>query len=204
MLDLGIGLVFPDGRSAGAQAVWPRHFIVDVSLKSKPGVRLRVPFRVAPYIIPSALEPVDELLIVSQNVTASSVRFARAFASKAGLKLVIPEVDEMCDQWMQDTIEPGLFAFPTAEGSRQAPACLTGLRRGSGAAAAGLIIRSPSGSAAKACSRWRRAFPANMCAGTIGTATSKPHRLTPTGRGGDLPMAGSLPESTCSPCTPGY
>ena len=36
---------------------------------------------------------------------------------------------------MQDTIEPGLFAFPTAEGSSQARACLIGLRKRSGSSA---------------------------------------------------------------------
>ena len=74
----------------------------------------------APYVIPSALEPVDELLIVSQPVTADSVRSVRAFAANTDLKLVAHEVYETCDQWMQDTIEPGLFAFPTAGGREQA------------------------------------------------------------------------------------
>jgi protein-arginine deiminase len=91
---------------------------------------------VAPYVIPSALEPVDELLIVSQPVTADSVHSVREFAAKTKLKLVAHEVDEMCDQWMQDTIEPGLFAFPTAEGIGQARAGLSGLRKGSGPSAA--------------------------------------------------------------------
>ena len=138
MVEVGVGVVIPDARPAAAQTVWPRAFTVEISTKSEPGMRLRVPFRVAPYVIPSALEPVDELLIVSQPVTADSVRSVRAFAARTGLKLVAHEVDEMCDQWMQDTIEPGLFAFPTAEGSSQARACLSGLRKGSGSSAARL------------------------------------------------------------------
>ena len=117
VVEMGVGVVIPEARPAAAQTVWPRAFTVDISTKSKPDMRLRVPFRVAPFIIPSALDPVDELLIVSQTVTADSVRSVRAFAARTGLKLVAHEVDEMCDQWMQDTIEPGLFAFPTAEGS---------------------------------------------------------------------------------------
>jgi len=138
VVEVGVGVVMPEPRPAAAQAAWPRAFTVEISAKSNPGMRLRVPFRVAPYVIPSALEPVDELLIVSQDVTADSVRSVRAFAARTGLKLVAYEVDEMCDQWMQDTIEPGLFAFPTAEGSRQARACLSGLRKGSGPSAARL------------------------------------------------------------------
>ena len=107
-------------------------------MKSTQSKRMRVPYRVAPYVIPSALEPVEELLIVSQTVTEDSVQSVRAFAARTGLKLAAYEVDEMCDQWMQDTIEPGLFAFPTAEGSSQVRAILSGLRKGSGPAAARL------------------------------------------------------------------
>ena len=134
-VDVGVGVMIPESRAAAAEVVWPRSFTVLISTKSKDSMRLRVPFRVAPYVIPSALEPVDELLIVSQAVTADSVRSVRAFAARTGLKLVAHEVDEMCDQWMQDTIEPGVFAFPTAEGSGQARACLSGLRKRSSPAA---------------------------------------------------------------------
>lgn len=138
VVEVGVGVVIPEARTAAAQAVWSREFTVEISTKSKPSMRQRVPFRVAPYVIPSALEPVDELLIVSQPATADSVLSVRAFAARTGLKLVAHEVDEMCDQWMQDTIEPGLFAFPTAEGSGQARACLSGLRKRSSPAAARL------------------------------------------------------------------
>ena len=128
-LELGVGVVMPEVKPSEAQVPWPRTFTVEISAKSKAIPMVRVPFRLAPFVIPSALEPVDELLIVSQTVTADSVRAVRAFAARTGLKLVTHEVDDMCDQWMQDTIEPGLFAFPTAEGSEQARACLSGLRK---------------------------------------------------------------------------
>ena len=119
-LEIGVGVVMPEVRPTEAQVPWPRTFTVEISSKPKTSQVLRVPFRVAPFVIPSALEPVEELLIVSQAVTTDSVRSVRAFAARTGIKLVVHEVDEMCDQWMQDTIEPGLFAFPTAEGSDQA------------------------------------------------------------------------------------
>ena len=92
---------------------------------------MRIPFRVAPYVIPSALEPVDELLMVSQLVTADAVQVIEAFAVKAGVRLIAHEGDEPepCDQWMQDTMQPGLFAFPTARGAEQARGNLTGLRK---------------------------------------------------------------------------
>jgi protein-arginine deiminase len=130
-LEVGVGVVMPEARSDAGKTAWPRAFTVEISTKSQPAKRLRVPFRVAPYVIPSALEPVDELLIVSQALTADSVRSVRAFTARTGVKLVAYEADETCDQWMQDTIEPGLFAFPTAEGGDQARACLSGLRKGS-------------------------------------------------------------------------
>ncbi len=138
VLELGVGVVIPDARPGGAKLSWPRAFAVEIATKSRPSKSMRVPFRVAPYVIPSSLEPVDELLIASQDITEESVSSVRVFAARRGLKLVAHEVDEPCDQWMQDTIEPGLFAFPTDAGIAQARACLTGLRRGSGSAAEAL------------------------------------------------------------------
>jgi hypothetical protein len=130
--------MIPEAKGDGSQAVWPRAFTVEVSTKSSESTRLRVPFRVAPFVIPSALEPVEELLIVSQDGTTDSVHAVEAFATRTGTTLVAPDVDELCDQWMQDTIEPGIFAFPVAEGSSQARASLTGLRKRSGPGSAGL------------------------------------------------------------------
>ena len=138
VVELGVGVVIPEAKPKTAQPVWPRAFTVEISTTSETSIRLRVPFRVAPYVIPSALEPVDELLMVSQTVTEDSVHSMRAFAARTGLRLVTHEVDEMCDQWMQDTIEPGVFAFPTSLGISQARACLSGIRKGSGPEAASL------------------------------------------------------------------
>lgn len=107
-------------------------------MKSHRGTRTRVPFRVAPFIIPSAIEPVDELLIVSHEVTVDSVRSVQEFAERTSLSLIAPDVDETVDQWMQDTIEPGILAFPVAKGSSQARGCLSGLRKRSGPTAASL------------------------------------------------------------------
>ena len=88
-------------------------------MKAQPGHRVRVPFRVAPFVIPSALEPVEELMIVSQPVTHDAVQGVRVIRCKNGLEARRHEADGGCDQWMQDTIQPGLFAFPTALGPEQ-------------------------------------------------------------------------------------
>ena len=89
-------------------------------------------------VIPSALEPVEELLIVSLPLTADPVRSVAAFAAKSGLKLDALKADLPCDQWMQDAIELGVMAFPTAVGPEQARAALTGIRKESNRSAARL------------------------------------------------------------------
>ena len=127
-LELGVGVLMPEASRNGAQPAWPREFTAVISTKAQSGRRVRVPFRVAPFIIPSALEPVEELLIVSLPITAESVREVKEFAAKIGLKIVDLEMDEPCDQWMQDAFEPGLFAFPTDTGYG------TGARQPDGAA----------------------------------------------------------------------
>ena len=83
----------------------------------------------APFLIPSTLDPVEELLIVSTRLTADSVAAVREFAASTALKLSRLEASKRCDQWMQDTIEPGLFAFPTSDRIRQARTALTGVRQ---------------------------------------------------------------------------
>jgi protein-arginine deiminase len=107
-------------------------------MKAQSDQRVRVPFRVAPFIIPSALEKVEELLIVSLPITAESVHEVKEFAAKIGLRISDLEMDEPCDQWMQDTFEAGLFAFPTVLGTEQARGSMTGLRKEARASAARL------------------------------------------------------------------
>jgi protein-arginine deiminase len=137
-LELGIGLLMPEASRTGAQMSWPRELTAVISTKGQNGQRVRVPFRVAPFIIPSALERVEELLIVSLPITADAVREVKEFAAKTGLKVADLEMDEPCDQWMQDAFEPGLFAFPTVLGAEQARGSLTGLRKEARASAARL------------------------------------------------------------------
>ena len=55
-LELGISVLMPEPSGNGAQPVWPRELTASISTKSQTGRRVRVPFRVAPFIIPSALE----------------------------------------------------------------------------------------------------------------------------------------------------
>jgi len=129
ILELAVGVVLPAAKPPEIDLVWPRTFAVEIGPAAPGGNRVRVPFRVAPFLIPSTLDPVEELLIVSQPATADSVEAMRAFAVSTALKLYRLETIKPCDQWMQDTIEPGLFPFPTVESTRQARAALAGLRK---------------------------------------------------------------------------
>jgi len=141
ILEVGVGVVLPVAKPPAIQPVWPRTFAVEIGRAAPGGNRIRVPFRVAPYLIPSALDPVDELLIVSQRATADSVRAVQRFAATTPLRLYPLETHKLCDQWMQDAIEPGLFPFPTPDSTRQAQAALTGLRKASRRSAAELDLQ---------------------------------------------------------------
>ncbi len=127
-VEMGIGVLMPEARRGEPQPTWPRTFNVLVSSQAHRGEFVRVPFRVAPYIIPSALEPVEELMIVSLPVTADVVQRIRALTAAMRVNLVAQEAQDPCDQWMQDTFQPGIFAFPTAAGTEQTRASLIGLR----------------------------------------------------------------------------
>jgi hypothetical protein len=137
-LELGVGVVIPDARRGGPRVAWPRAFTVQIAARSNPREPIRIPFRVAPYIVPSALDPVERLLMVSQDLTSDSVEAVRDFAAQTATRLTALDVPEDSDQWMQDTIEPGLFTFPTGDRPQQVFAILSGLRDGSGAQSARL------------------------------------------------------------------
>ena len=112
--DFGIAVPIPSG-SAGRER-WPDKLDADDPMVERLG-RLRV----------EATEVAGDVVVSIEE-----------FAARAGLTLVAPEVDELCDQWMQDTIEPGVFAYPTAAGRSQARCCLSGIRKRSGPSAASL------------------------------------------------------------------
>ena len=137
-LELGIGVALNEPGRDGPQAAWPRAFAVAVSTTAKKDERVQVPFRVAPLLIPSALEPVEELMIVSEPITADAVRVVQSFATKIDVKLNVFMADVTCDQWIQDAFQPLLFAFPTPSGPEQVRAVLTGLRQNAGRAQARL------------------------------------------------------------------
>lgn len=137
-LQVGVGVVLPEAKAGADEPGWPSAFTVEVGTTVEGEGRVRVPFRVAPFLIPSPLDPVEVMLIVSEKTTAEAVKGLKAFAAKSELKLYEHLAKPPCDQWLQDTIEPGVFAFPAGDNVRQARAVLSGLRKEFGNWAAGL------------------------------------------------------------------
>ncbi len=131
VVEAGVGVVLPEARDASFGHGWPGkpRFAVVVRRAASEDEPVCVPFRVAPFVIPCSLDPVDELLVVAMADTAGAVKGLEAFAGNAGVKLHVHPGKMPVDQWMQDTIEPGVFAFPVAGESVQVRAALTGLRR---------------------------------------------------------------------------
>jgi protein-arginine deiminase len=137
-LEVGVGVVLPEARPGVEEPRWPGAFTVEVGTRVDDPKRLRIPCRVAPFLIPSSLDPAEELMVVSQAATGDAVKALEAFAARTKLKLYTHKAKPPCDQWMQDTIEPGLFTFPSGAKGGQARAVLSGLRLGFGKASAGL------------------------------------------------------------------
>jgi protein-arginine deiminase len=129
VMDLDIGVVLPEATSETRHLIWPTSFTLEISSPSA-GDPIKIPIRVAPFIIPSALDPVEEILIVAQEATEGAVKSMQAFAERSKIKLTVHDAQPPADQWMQDTIEPGVFAFPSAGALEQVRGALTGIRKG--------------------------------------------------------------------------
>jgi protein-arginine deiminase len=140
VLEAGIAARLVEPKDEQQEAGWPGAggFAVEVVAAGNNGAKVSVPFRVAPFIIPCSLDPVDEMLVVEMEDTAGAVKGLEAIATDAGIKLNVHLAKPPCDQWMQDTIEPGVFAFPSAGETVLARGALTGLRAKFWNTAAGL------------------------------------------------------------------
>ena len=187
--EVGVGVMIPEPTADSARKVWPRAFTVEISTKSQSGTRLRVPFRVAPYVIPSALDPVDELLIVSQAITADSVRSVRVFTASTGLALVIPRSTSCATSGCKTRSNRVFSRFRPPRGSVKPPACLIGLRKRSGPASGRLDHQVATWLRRQGVVTVPPASPASKRVGTTGTATLNPPLPIPTARGADFPVA---------------
>lgn len=128
VIELGLGVALPRAEHANDQQNWPTEFHIAVGDPAADSSVVRVPFRVAPFILPNALDPADEILIADRPSTRAAVAALTPLAQKLGVKLTAFAGDK-ADVWMQDTIEFGQYAFPAHSGPQQVTAVLTGLRK---------------------------------------------------------------------------
>jgi hypothetical protein len=124
-IDLGVGMVLPRATTDLKSPEWPNRFFLEVRVPGKPVAPVRVPVRVTPFIIPSPLDPVEQLLVVAMDETTEGVQDIKQFAANAKVNLYLHQAIQPCDQWMQDTIETGVFVRSSRVQSR---AALVGLR----------------------------------------------------------------------------
>jgi protein-arginine deiminase len=140
-IELGIAIVLP-ANSSQEKISWPTAFQVDIGGGTAESKVITAQFRAAPFIVPSALDPVDEILVVDVPSTKTIVEGLRTLTQKVGVRLTVHS-GERPDVWMQDTVEFGQFAVPSASGADQFTAALTGVRKefGFGAGALDSQIR---------------------------------------------------------------
>lgn len=117
-----------------AQAGWSGHFILTVTLIDEGGLECgtrEVHFRVAPFLLASSLDPVDEVLVVENARTSRFVQVAERILQQIGVRMRAIRVardEEEFDIWPQDAVEIGRICVPGGHGVHQIVAVLTGLR----------------------------------------------------------------------------
>lgn len=130
-LDTKLGIV---ARSF-AQAGWSGHFTVTVALVAGDSLVERsageVPFRVAPFLLASALDPVEEVVVVENSRTAGFIKDLAGILHQVGVRMrtirVAADADEF-DIWPQDALEIGRICVPSGRAVHQLVAVLTGIR----------------------------------------------------------------------------
>ena len=117
-----------------AQASWSGDFTLAVALIAGDGLECgtsEVHFRVAPFLLASALDPVEEVLVVDNSRTTRFVRALKGILRQIGVPLRTIRVaaggDEY-DLWPQDALEIGRICVPSGQEVRQIVAVLTGIR----------------------------------------------------------------------------
>ena len=132
-VQLDLGLVATVDRVAAAQAEkWNRHFLLTVSLSSADQPLISAdsaPFIIAPFLLASAVDPVEEVLVISNGLSSRFVSALAEIVHKTGAQLRAIDYDEVPnDLWVQDTVEIGRVVVPSSAGPQQVVAILGGLR----------------------------------------------------------------------------
>ncbi len=128
----------PSTRTEGRRArKWIDEFTITAAVATGSGAESTCDcarFRVAPFLLTSALDPVEEVLVIRNVRTAEFVEIFRPVVNLTGARLRIFEFDDgtELDVWMRDTMKAGRICAPSPEGIGQAVAVLSGIRAGHG------------------------------------------------------------------------
>ena len=131
-----LGLVIHEFDPAwiGAGRAYCRSFALAAKVLSADGTLLAgdsANFRVAPFQLASSLDPVEQVLVVRNELTQTVVDALETMVRKAGATLHTIDIGGpgQTDMWMQDTVEIGRYVVPGPDGvARQAVGLLPGLR----------------------------------------------------------------------------
>jgi hypothetical protein len=119
---LTVGLTATPGTKDGNRG---RSFVLNVGEKAYSAI-------IAPVLLTSSLDPVDEVFVVRNRLTAAFCETLTRLLPKMDGKpalTTIPQRDDASDIWMQDTTEIARFSVPAGRGKIvQGIAPLTGLR----------------------------------------------------------------------------
>ena len=87
-------------------------------------------FVVAPFMLASSLDPVDEVLVVKNARSVSVVDALKQIVPQTGAQLTTIEVQDgdEYDVWIQDAVEIGTVCIPSISGAMQVVTVLPGLR----------------------------------------------------------------------------
>jgi len=131
--EMTLALVAHSFDQVGNQQKWSGEFTFSAAMVtegSKAGSAATAHFVVAPFLMASSLDPVDEVLVVKNRRTMHFVDALRETLSHTGVRLSLIEVQNgtESDVWVQDSVEIGRVCVPGIEGAKQAVAVLTGIR----------------------------------------------------------------------------
>ena len=112
---------------------WNGEFIFTAAVTTGEGEEVATDsarFVVAPFLLASSQDPVEEVLVVKNRRTADFIKALRNIVPQTTARLSPIEVEDgtESDVWVQDTVEIGRVCAPSIQGDQQAVAVLAGIR----------------------------------------------------------------------------
>lgn len=119
--------------SAQGMLKWSGDFTLTAAVVTGEGAEVMTDsarFQVAPFLLTSALDPVDEVLVIKNAQTLGFVDALQRIVPQTGAKprIIQAEGGNESDVWIQDTVEIGRVCVPTPQGVQQAIVVLAGIR----------------------------------------------------------------------------